>query len=302
MRSRSRSKWGTAIWLDNGEDSRTSYGTGLGSNGTYLNAVMDTTLATLASPGGAAIRVAPNQQIDFSGKATAASQNQHTVQYSTYNNQNAFIYNINQNTAFKIADVGGWLTNYGPASLGLNNCASMTTGFPPSGTTMCWNESNGVQESDMIVGQGGLDVFPVSSSGTISSTPVFYVNSMGNGGLTGSLSIGNNLNLANGKSVVFTDSTTNKSSYLYQDTDGYVKIATAGGDSTSDIQAGNLRVTNNLTLATTTVANLPTCSSSTTDVFRAVSDAKSPTYNGALTGGGSTTIPVFCNGSAWTAH
>jgi len=33
-----------------------------------------------------------------------------------------------------------------------------------------------------------------------------------------------------------------------------------------------------------------------------VSDATTPTYNGALTGGGAVYVPVFCNGSAWVSH
>jgi hypothetical protein len=51
-----------------------------------------------------------------------------------------------------------------------------------------------------------------------------------------------------------------------------------------------------------TVSTLPTCGASQLGLLYAVSDATSPTYNSALTGGGAVKIPVFCNGSAWTAH
>lgn len=51
-----------------------------------------------------------------------------------------------------------------------------------------------------------------------------------------------------------------------------------------------------------TVASLPTCSASTKNTWAVVTDANSPTYNGALTGGSTTIVPVFCNGSAWTSH
>lgn len=51
-----------------------------------------------------------------------------------------------------------------------------------------------------------------------------------------------------------------------------------------------------------TVATLPTCNSTSRDALAVVSDATSPTYNGALTGSGTSEIPVFCNGSSWTAH
>ena len=54
-----------------------------------------------------------------------------------------------------------------------------------------------------------------------------------------------------------------------------------------------------------TVAGLPACTASLAGIMRHVTDASAPTYNGALTGGGvgpAASIPVFCNGTAWTAH
>jgi hypothetical protein len=55
-------------------------------------------------------------------------------------------------------------------------------------------------------------------------------------------------------------------------------------------------------LPVTTVAALPPCNSGQAGAMYAVSDAVSPTYNSPVTGGGTSMIPVFCNGSAWTAH
>jgi hypothetical protein len=55
-------------------------------------------------------------------------------------------------------------------------------------------------------------------------------------------------------------------------------------------------------LAPFTVSTLPTCGASNNGGMAYVTDAASPTYNGALTGGGAVSVPVFCNGSAWTAH
>jgi hypothetical protein len=57
-----------------------------------------------------------------------------------------------------------------------------------------------------------------------------------------------------------------------------------------------------LSLPTTTVASLPTCGPAQKGLLYSASDAQPPTYNGPVTGGGSTVIPVFCNGSIWTAH
>lgn len=51
-----------------------------------------------------------------------------------------------------------------------------------------------------------------------------------------------------------------------------------------------------------TVAGLPTCNVAAKLQRAAVTDATSPTYNGALTGGGAVVVPVFCNGTAWTSH
>jgi len=55
-------------------------------------------------------------------------------------------------------------------------------------------------------------------------------------------------------------------------------------------------------LAGLTVSSLPTCNTAAKGTMYYVTDATSPTYNGALTGGGAVAVPAFCNGSAWTAH
>ncbi len=57
-----------------------------------------------------------------------------------------------------------------------------------------------------------------------------------------------------------------------------------------------------ISLPTTTVASLPPCTTAQKGLLYSVSDAVTPTYNGALTGGGQSMVPVFCNGSSWTAH
>jgi hypothetical protein len=54
--------------------------------------------------------------------------------------------------------------------------------------------------------------------------------------------------------------------------------------------------------AVTTVSALPTCNAAIKGALRTVSDATTPTYNGALTGGSTVVVPVFCNGSAWVSH
>ena len=51
-----------------------------------------------------------------------------------------------------------------------------------------------------------------------------------------------------------------------------------------------------------TVATLPTCNTAAKGLNAYVTDAASPTYSGALTGGGAVVVPVFCSGAAWSAH
>lgn len=51
-----------------------------------------------------------------------------------------------------------------------------------------------------------------------------------------------------------------------------------------------------------TVATLPTCATALKGAMLMVTDATTPTYNAALTGGGAVVVPVFCDGSAWTSH
>lgn len=55
-------------------------------------------------------------------------------------------------------------------------------------------------------------------------------------------------------------------------------------------------------LASYTVATLPACTTQIKNGMASVTDATAPTYNGTLTGGGTVDVPVFCNGTNWTAH
>ena len=51
-----------------------------------------------------------------------------------------------------------------------------------------------------------------------------------------------------------------------------------------------------------TVASLPTCSTALKGGMAFVTDAASPSYNAALTGGGAAGVPVACDGTRWTSH
>jgi hypothetical protein len=86
------------------------------------------------------------------------------------------------------------------------------------------------------------------------------------------------------------------------DTGGTVTLSTAG---VARVNVGSSLVGVSLPLQfpVYSVATLPTCNSGNQYSMAAVSDQNgTPTYNGALTGGGTIKIPVFCNGTTWTAH
>lgn len=51
-----------------------------------------------------------------------------------------------------------------------------------------------------------------------------------------------------------------------------------------------------------TVSTLPACGGANQGALLMVTDATTPTYNGALTGSGAVKVPVFCNGVSWTSH
>jgi len=70
--------------------------------------------------------------------------------------------------------------------------------------------------------------------------------------------------------------------------------------STHDISATTH--TGAVLLTKTTVASLPTCNAGNKGRFQAVTDASGPTYNATVTGGGAVSIPVYCDGTNWTAH
>ena len=74
--------FGRGIALDSQRGQPVSFATGFSSNAAFTNAVIDLSAATLARPGAAAIRLAAGMPVDFSGNATAAGQNRHTLGYA----------------------------------------------------------------------------------------------------------------------------------------------------------------------------------------------------------------------------
>ena len=75
-----------------------------------------------------------------------------------------------------------------------------------------------------------------------------------------------------------------------------------GGTTTTSNPFGSVTVQGQPNIVAT-VSTLPPCNATTKGFDNYyVTDATTPTYNGALTGGGAVVVPVFCNGTAWTSH
>ncbi len=103
----------TGIWFTGSS----TLGTAIAGDDYIRNAFLDTTLNRLA-PAAAAIRIGPDQPVDFSGRATQASQNLRTLSYSTYQGADTLVYQVKAaaSTAgstinvFQAKDSGAFLT------------------------------------------------------------------------------------------------------------------------------------------------------------------------------------------------
>ena len=83
---------------------------------------------------------------------------------------------------------------------------------------------------------------------------------------------------------------------------GGLSVHSDAGPVTLDPAGSFTDTTKPLRIPHYTVATLPTCDVGMGGALAAVTDATAPTYNGALVGGGSVAVPVFCDGSAWRSH
>jgi hypothetical protein len=190
---------GRGIWFDsNLGPSEFQWGTCISGDAIVQNAFLDTQRVTFASSGGAAIRLSANQIIDFSGNLTAAGQNQHTLQYSAYDT--GLAYNIGSTgvvTALLIKDsfqvsIAG-VTSIANTTKG--NLSGVTTGYSPSGLTIGWNYA-AIGETDLMVDANGLNIYPVSATGTTPALPIFTLSGAGNLKAFGSVAAGTTLSVA----------------------------------------------------------------------------------------------------------
>lgn len=82
----------------------------------------------------------------------------------------------------------------------------------------------------------------------------------------------------------------------------FMRVTSTGGvciGTNTDLGLGNLNVNGIIKTLTTTVASLPSASTVGAGSRAFVTDAATPVFGSAVTGGGSTNVPVYSNGSAW---
>jgi hypothetical protein len=211
---------GRGIWFDsNVGPNQFQWGTCISGDAIVQNAFLDTQRVTFSSSGGAAIRLAANQVIDFTGNLSAAGQNQHTLQYSSYDA--GLAYNIGTSgvvTSLCLKDnfqvsVSG-VTSIANTTKG--NLSGITTGYNPAGLTIGWNYAAN-SETDLMVDANGVNIYPVSAAGTTPALPIFSLNGSGSLKAFGSLTAGTTLSVAGAASLANT-----VSGSLHGITSGYV--------------------------------------------------------------------------------
>jgi hypothetical protein len=155
-------------------------------------AFLDTTQLAFGT-GAAAIRIAPDQAIDFSGGSTVAARGKHFMTYSTFVASGALAYNGLNGTMFAALDpygqfVGGTINllpatviAYGPGS----DLSATNTGYDIHGLTIGRNRST-FQEVDFVTGQIGCAFINTDGSGVLQSA---YA-AMGPAGVTSTKGLG----------------------------------------------------------------------------------------------------------------
>lgn len=90
---------------------------------------------------------------------------------------------------------------------------------------------------------------------------------------------------------------------LWSPSSGLVNVTDGGTTNLRDLKARSLISSGGtITLSNYTVATLPTAASNAHAIVAVTDGNASPTYRGAVTGGGSTKGVVYCDGSSWMWH
>lgn len=134
------------IWfnLDPGA-TQSYYENMIAGNAYYRDAAINLSEMRTDVGNSAAIRLAANQAIDFSGNLTESGKNQRILTYSTWMGNNALTYNVLGKDAFKVKDNG---EVYIPQRLNIGGDCS-TTGAFSNGLSFCQN-AHAVNDNDII--------------------------------------------------------------------------------------------------------------------------------------------------------
>lgn len=178
----------------------------------------------------------------------------------------------------------------------LNSGASAPTSWSTAGTILGFNAQSGFTGNflDFHV-NGGASVAIVSGAGTVAGTRVTDINgTMGIWG--GTISIANNRTFGFSSTTGYTGTL---DAGLARNAAGVVEVNSGTIGTFRDIKARTFISDSTVRLKGYTVATLP--SGATQGDTAYVTDATTPTYLGALTGGGAVVCPVFYNGTAWVS-
>jgi hypothetical protein len=196
---------GTAIWTF-GAHYNLSISTGIFFGGTgaamdvvvggadllVTGAFLDTTQLAFGT-GAAAIRIASDQAIDFTGASTVAARNKHWMGFSSFVRSGALVYQTPSGTMFGVSEPynqfpGGTVDlapatviAYGPGS----DLSATNTGYDIHGLTIGRNRST-FQEVDFVTGQIGCAFISTDGAGVLQ--PAYAA--MGPAGVTAAKSIG----------------------------------------------------------------------------------------------------------------
>ena len=137
--------------------------TGIGFNQVVGNACIDTTLSSMAGINSAAIRLAPDQVIDFTGGFANSNKNRRTLSYSSL--LNAMIINTPGGAAISCRDDGSFVAPYMAELASSSNRQNVMTGYNDTALTICRN----------IAGQGAINFI------TGDANHVLFYNTNGSG-------------------------------------------------------------------------------------------------------------------------
>jgi hypothetical protein len=112
------------------------------------------------------------------------------------------------------------------------------------------------------------------------------------------------VNNTNGVNVLLTGNGTTTPNKTIRVISGHFQVEnSAYTASIFDLSDAGQATTNFLNLTAVAIASLPACATGTAGLYATVNNGvSSPTYMGAVSTTGTTTDPVFCNGTGWVYH